>query len=635
MVSQGVIQLIENGGRLKIITSPILSKKDYEALILGSKAKQDEILYLSILNSIKDLKKGLEENTLSAISWMIADGVLEIKFAIPRNRLTGDFHDKFGIFIDAEGNKVAFSGSPNESIQGFQNYESIKIFPSWEEAFKDIVDAEDNRFEILWNDEDPNVKVFSIPEAAKKEILKLRTQKRPYKEEKILKAFKKTQLPTPRNYQKEAVKNWIENKYKGIFEMATGTGKTLTSIFAINEYIKTKGNSFIVILVPYIHLIDQWEKDLKLISKNIIKCYGNKRDWLIDLRSNILFQNKGKIENVIVISTIQTATTDDFKEAIHKSTLPNLIVIDECHYAGAPKFSKVLDPFFNARIGLSATPIRMWDNLGNQKLEEYFDKVIFKFPLEKAIKEGYLTPYEYYPILVELTQDEYLEYEEYSEKISKILSSVNNNLTEEDLNEKEEMLEKLLIKRANILNKSKNKLKKLQKLLEYLLKEYGNLKYSLFYCDPLHFKEVFDIVEQHNIIVTKFTAEESKEERKSILDKFSKGEIEAIAAMKCLDEGVDVPATKRAFFLASSTNPRQFIQRRGRILRRYPGKEKAFIYDFVVIPPEEAKVSNYTRSIIKRELQRFKEFADYSLNKNQAKLKILELAKKHHLLDEV
>ncbi|WP_242462915.1 DEAD/DEAH box helicase family protein [Persephonella atlantica] len=627
MVSKGVIYLVENGGRLKIITSPILSKEDYEALITGSKARQDETLYISISNSIQDFRKSLEEDTLSAIAWMIADEILEIKFAVPRNKLTGDFHDKFGIFIDAEGNKVAFSGSPNESIQGFQNYESIKIFPSWRDPIsQEIAEAEYNRFETLWYDEDPNLKVFSIPEAAKEEILKLRTKERPYKKEVILKAFKENKFPTPRNYQKEAVENWIKNGYKGLFEMATGTGKTLTSIFAINEYIKKKENVFIVVLVPFIHLVDQWEKDLKLLSENIVKCYGNKKNWLFDLKSKIILQNKNKIKNLIVISTIQTATKEEFIEAIHKSTVPNMIVVDECHYAGAPKYSKVLDPLFEARIGLSATPIRMWDEVGNIKIEDFFSKTVFKFPLEKAIKEGYLTPYEYHPILVELTDEEFREYEKYSEKLAKILS--NDKLTDE---EKEKKIERILIERANILNKARNKLFELNKLI----KQFNSLKYSLFYCAPSQIEVVFDILRNENIVVSKFTAQESNEERKLILDKFTRGEIEAIVAMKCLDEGVDVPATKYAFLLASSTNTRQFIQRRGRILRKYPGKEKAFVYDFIAIPPIEVKITSHTRQIMRRELQRFREFADYALNKYQAKGKILEIARRYYLLDEV
>ena len=305
---------------------------------------------------------------------------------------------------------------------------------------------------------------------------------------------------------------------------------------------------------------------------------------------------------------------------------PNVIVIDECHYAGAREYSKILDIDFHGRIGLSATPLRMWDEVGNQKLEHFFEKTVFKFPLGKAIQEGFLTPYEYYPIIVELTDEEFKEYEKLSEKLARLLSK--KDISED---EKAEKVEKLLIKRARILNKAENKFVALEKIL----KEGYRFKYSLFYCDPFQIDKVFDILRSNNIIATKFTAEEKKEERELILKKFENGEIESIVAIKCLDEGVDVPATKYAFFLSSSTNYRQFIQRRGRILRKHPGKDKAYIYDFIAVPPKDAEINNTARQILKREFERFKDFSDYALNKYQSKMKIFDLAKKYHLLDEV
>ncbi|MEO2069592.1 MAG: DEAD/DEAH box helicase family protein [Desulfurobacteriaceae bacterium] len=506
VVSEGIINLVLNGGRIRLITSPILSKEDYEALIKGTQAARDRKLYEAILFSIKDLKESLEEDTLSAIAWMIADGIMEIKLAVPRNNLTGDFHDKFGIFIDSEGNKVAFSGSPNESIQGMHNYESIKIFPSWRDlTSKEIAEAEDCRFELLWNDKDPNLKVFSIPEAARKEILKLRTKKRPYKKEVILSAFKENNLPVLRNYQKEAVSKWVSNNFQGIFEMATGTGKTFTSLFAINEFIKHSKRNLIVIIVPFVHLIDQWEKNVKLLFKDPIKCCGSKNKWLSVLRDKILIQNKGDIENLVVISTIQTAIKDYFLEVIRKASGNSLIVIDEVHYAGAPEFSKILDPFFKARIGLSATPVRMWDEIGTEKLEEYFGGVVYRFPLGRAIQEGFLTPYEYHPILVELTEEEFEEYQLYSEKIAKLLA--RESLSEE---EKSKRLEHILISRANLLNRAKNKLKALEKLIV----QNRLIKYSIFYCDPLQIEEVSSILRKYNIVISKFTAKETKEQLK-------------------------------------------------------------------------------------------------------------------------
>jgi len=204
----------------------------------------------------------------------------------------------------------------------------------------------------------------------------------------------------------------------------------------------------------------------------------------------------------------------------------------------------------------------------------------------------------------------------------------NSKLSDE---EKSERLETVLIKRTNILNRAENKLKKLGKVII----QNRPIKYSLFYCDPLQIEKVSSILRRHNVIVSRFTAEESREERKLVLEEFEKGEIEALVAMKCLDEGVDVPATKYAYFLSSSVNSRQFIQRRGRILRKFPGKEKAVIFDFITIPPNEREISSYTRQILLRELRRFQEFSTYAINKYKSKKTILDIAKKYALLDEV
>ncbi|MBK8932808.1 MAG: hypothetical protein IPM76_10930 [Chloroflexi bacterium] len=224
----------------RMITGPILDANDWEALQLGDAAKRDSVLRNSLFQNIEKLIVELEQNTLSALAWMVADEILTFKLALPQNKLAGgDFHDKFGIYTDAEGNQVSFNGSPNESAKGFQNYESNKIFKSWEPGFAPFVDADVKRFERLWRNEDLNVRVFDLPEAAREKIIRLREGERPYPEPEWIKRNQigeekpgyqqaKPSIPSHiamRPYQEEAIDAWFAHGCQGLFEMATGPVK--------------------------------------------------------------------------------------------------------------------------------------------------------------------------------------------------------------------------------------------------------------------------------------------------------------------------------------------------------------------------------------------------------------------------
>ncbi len=634
-VSRGLLELVKNNGKVQIITSPILDKNDYDALLKGETMKK-HVIEKSINKSIEKLAKDLEEDVLSALAWLVADNILEFKLAVPRNKLEGDFHDKFGIFIDEEGDMVAFIGSPNESIRGFENYESIKIFPSWRDTTsREIAENENNRFDILWNDEDPNISVYTLPKAARDKIIKLRTKPRPYKLQKS--SLSETKLPPPRPYQKEAVKNWIENNYKGIFEMATGTGKTLTALYAIKEILKVEKNVIINVVVPYVHLVDQWENEINRLSSNIVKCYGNKQEWIAVLKSKLLelkLEPKGPL---FIITTYSTASKEDLpllellsEYSKHKKIA---LILDEAHYAGAPEFSKVLNPKFIYRIGLSATPTRIYDEVGNKNIEEYFTgpkgSIVYSFPIWKAIDNGYLTPYKYYPVLVEMSSMEFEQYKSLTQKIIKIKN--NKNLSEDEKNKR---IQQALLTRANLIKEGESKLETLRTLVKEN-KEKGKIKHALFYCDSHQLDKVIKILHAEGIVAVKFTAHENAEQRRNILKDFEDRKIDAIVAIKCLDEGVDIPPTRFAYFLASDANPRQFIQRRGRILRRYPGKQYAEIYDFVVIPPKDIENKQIAKDILRKELSRFKEFSEHGLNKYESRSILLPLLKGLNMLGEL
>ena len=192
LASQGMVEFAANGGHARWVTSPILSVLDWEVLLAGDAARSDCALLEALDCDIATLSETLEKNTLSALAWMVADEMLDFNSRVPYHKLEqGDFHDKFGIFTDAEGNHVSFNGSYNDSVQGNRNYESIKVFCSWIPTFAPLVQADVERFDRLWNDGDPNVKVYSLPDAAREQILRVRTEySRPYPEPEWVKLHK-------------------------------------------------------------------------------------------------------------------------------------------------------------------------------------------------------------------------------------------------------------------------------------------------------------------------------------------------------------------------------------------------------------------------------------------------------------
>lgn len=646
LTAEGMTVFAQNSSQARWVTSPILSEDDWEALELGEAARCDEVLHKALVINLDKLEHELHEKTLSALAWLVADGILAFKLALPRNKLDrGDFHDKFGVFTDAEGNQISFNGSYNDSIQGTRNYESIKVFRSWEPAFAPLVKDDAGRFERLWNNQDLNVQVFDLPEAAKERIVRLRTQERPYKEPdwEKLRRLKESRLPyelstaparpllppsvTLRDYQEEAIAAWLIHEGRGLLEMATGTGKTITALAASARLFDQQKRLAVVIAVPYQHLVDQWNEEAQAFGYRPILAYQSKTRWIDELNHQIIDFNGGYRDFISVIVTHATFITTDFQNSIARLTGPALIIADEAHHLGAEQSRQSYPENIGFRLALSATPDRWFDDMGTALLRAYFGETVFTLPLEKAIGLS-LTEYYYYPHLVPLTDEEMESYQELSLKIARIARREDE--------EGQEILKRLLIKRADLLNHAKNKLP----VLSALVDAESKIEHTLFYCAPGQIDEVVKLLGwDKGLSVHRFTAEEDPEKRQLLLNGFAAGEWQALVAMKCLDEGVDVPNTRTAFFLASSSNPREFIQRRGRILRRASGKEFSIIHDLIAVPPSAWDVSQDSatfeseRSVIKRELERFKEFAKLARNKHQAMDVIWDIATRYGLRD--
>jgi len=622
--ARGIAELAANGGTTKWITSPILDKKSLNSLQKGEEAKRDTTLKAELEASIDDLEESLTEETKNALAWLIADNLLQIRFAVPNEGLAGEFHDKWGIFYDENENRVAFHGSQNDSRHAQINYESYDVFCDWRnDVDADRVQKHEERFNRMWAGDTPNVSVYSVPSGIRRQLIELRTtDKRPY------------DLPDEphdngdsivlRDYQREAVDAWFANGKRGLFEMATGTGKTYTALGALDELLASGDEQlFVVITVPMRHLAPQWAESLADFGYHGPQfCYGSRNpNWHADLQSTVSDFKHGFTDQEIIITTHTTGAKEKFHNQITSIDAPLLLIADEVHNLGSDFRSQGLVQNYDYRLGLSATPERYYDEEGSNFLLRYFDGTVFKFTLGDAIPE-YLTEYNYYPRIVEMTYDELEDYQSYTHRIVKL----QNGEDEED----EEALERLLQKRAQILKSADNKFTALRDILRSI-----DVDHLLVYTNHEQIEDVQALMTKEGIIQHRFTAQEDDEERAQLLESFADGRYDSLVAMKCLDEGVDVPSTKQAIMMSNSKNPMQFVQRRGRVLRKDPdsGKDHAEIYDMIVVPtlnPDQTLLES-ERNILRKELDRFEEFVENAKNETAARLKIQRIKTEYQL----
>lgn len=625
--ARGIAELADNGGTAKWITSPKLTEEDWEAIKKGDEARSDKVLRENLEEAINDLRYDLEYDTKNAVAWMIADGLLEIKFAIPTESLSGgDFHDKFGIFTDANGNRVGFHGSQNDSEHALRNYEAYSVDCDWlGERDAEGVDSHEQRFEDLWKGRDPNVNTYSIPDGIAEDIAELRDyDNRPYT------PFEAPNDPTTkasnditlRDYQREAVDNWFNNNCHGLLRMATGTGKTFTALAALDEYLEQQDSpTLCVIAVPVTHLANQWAEEMDIFgfpSPRFLFGTANS-DWKSDL-SRVISNIKLKFrDRELVITTHKTLSSEYFREKVSSIDRNTVIIADEVHGLGSEEQRKGLLDEYNARLGLSATPERYYDEEGTEFLLDYFGGIVYQYSLSDAVPE-YLTPYDYKPVIVEMTQDEIEEYLQESKKLASAAAS-------DDI--EEETVEHLAMKRASIVKSAENKYRHLQRILQQI----DDPDHLLVYTNPDQIDQVQQILNDEDVFHHKFTHVEDEKQRDELLEGFDAGDWDALVAMKCLDEGVDVPATRQAILMSNSGNPMQFIQRRGRVLRQAEGKDKAIIYDMIVVPsknpPDDIAISE--RKLLEKELDRFSEFAENANNRHTALNVIDDLRVKYRI----
>jgi DNA phosphorothioation system restriction enzyme len=640
---------LKRDGKIRLITSVELTEADSNAIEQG--LSKQEVCEKRINTIIENEFKENVGSGVTKLSYLLEIGRLEIKIALPRSG-RGIYHEKVGVFFDEEGNYIAFSGSQNETVNAFEsNYECIDVFTSWNDGARAKLKKQE--FEALWSGRSKGAAVFDFPEASKKKFIHIVKEYTPleygvelFDEPNIEYGTKKIpKLPAwlkLRDYQKEAINTWIKNDGHGIWAMATGSGKTITSLAAATHLLNSLPDGYVplLVVVPYMHLVEQWAKEGRNFNINFIKCNSDYGNWEKELNHVITHAMQDNKKLIPILTTTGTFKTARFQNQIKK--LDNiLLIVDEAHNFGSRDIRQFYIENTRFRLGLSATPKRHMDDEGSQAILDYFGDVIFTYDLKDAIRDGNLTPYYYYPIFVNLTTEEEEEYYDLSQKISQLAASGKS------IDDPDSTLKILLMKRARIISSASNKIESLKQLL--VDQDLIHSKRNLFYVAAKIEKEdgyelrmvdkMVHLLRELGMQVDKFTSDENKDQRKYLIEKLSNDYIDGLVAIKCLDEGVDIPSVERAFILASSSNPKEFIQRRGRVLRqsKETGKKYAYIYDFIVIPnPEKENLDIGTykmeRNYLEKEFLRFQEFVEIAENAHEIEPMIAELKEKYHLL---
>lgn len=645
-------QIIERDGKVELIFGKLVSPYDFEAIRDSAMDPWEDAELPSFEAIINNHKGSLLEYRVRLLAWLFKAGKLEMKVAI---RPDGLFHQKIGILRDRIGDAVSFSGSMNETMSALDpryNSEEITTFKSWKDGQSEYVENHQRIFDKLWSGRtESSTIITSIPEAIEAGlnfVSELFPEKPTIKsEDKKVKEFfvgrsgvllSRPRVPEQFNgkpfemrpHQMAAIRSWAANSYNGILELATGAGKTVTALYAATRLIEQNDGMALIVAVPYQDLADQWCKELSIFNIRALQCYGSRSEWENEFKA-YLSRNRGQQKEFFAIVVVnKTLKTEHFQCLANQLDPSRLIFIgDECHHHSSEGYTGKMLPGAKFRIGLSATPFHYLDEERNERLRAIYDKSVFTYTLADAVHDGVLTPYEYHPIPVELTLPEATEYLELSDQISRLFVQSKGSKDKQG-NQK---LTALLMRRSRLIGSAANKLPALKDLLD----NQGKVEpYSLFYCgdgrtqielddvddasddaDILLVKQrhaVSQILSAQGVRVSPFTSEENRSQRREILRRFKVGETDALVAIRCLDEGIDVPACRTAYLLASSKNPRQFVQRRGRILRKSEGKDYAKIFDFVVVLPENYVSSSQDASdFLRNELGRVADFARNSL----------------------
>lgn len=624
---------------LRLIISPVLRTEDREAIELGTVSTED--IVCETLEDFILTENAIAQHTLKCLSWMLRHRRVEIKIALMKDAL---FHPKVWLFHEG-GDVIAAHGSSNMTHAGIEkNIEQMSISKSWEDTNQSyITEKFCNQFKQLWTNYDESCTVIPIPQAIKENLLKTyNSDIRPTESEfhtlheketgsidEPLAPYDLGRLSRPSfaipsylryedgdfEHQGRAIKAWCEAGYQGILEMATGSGKTIAAMICAHRLYKIEEPLLIVVAAPYIPLIQQWCDEilpfgLKPVNLTEVSGAKGRAAELSKLKRRFRF---GSSDVEIIVVTHRTLCSNDFKTELETFGCKTLLIADEVHNLGSEGFITDTPDFFDYRLGLSATPIRQYDEEGTDQLFSFFGPIVFQFTLEEAIGRC-LVGYEYYVHPVELTADEMEEWYDLTEKIGK------NAWRQENGDIDNEYFLKLLRDRRAILENAENKITVLENVLTQR-EDFNKLRYTLIYASdkaPQQLKDVNALLNKHGVLFHQLTHEETPDRKKTaqIIQSFQEGTLQALTAKRVLDEGVNIPQIEKAFILASTTVERQWVQRRGRLLRTCSetGKTHSEIHDFIALPPDLDNIDAGAHALIEAELKRIQAFAYLAKN---------------------
>jgi superfamily II DNA or RNA helicase len=619
-------QFINNEGEIRLIIGCFTSPTELNELTGEARSELEKDTLKR--NLLRLLSSTVDEEIKAAtvLSMLVSSGIAELKFAF-RDR--GIYHEKFGIFEDLFGKKIAFIGSINETnaaLMDGMNHESFATFKSSQESIYSEYGLElEEKFERLWEGQTRGTRLYGIDDESLARMKRIAVANA----SSCSATQYELQLPTLPNkfdlrpYQMEALKQWSENDGQGILCMATGTGKTLTAIEAVNKFKEAIPGGAVVVTVPYQNLAIQWGDALKAQGHKVISVFESFDNWSDEVKNLFLAAQYSQTEMPCLVVVNRTFASDRFQEMLDLLATSveknHLILVDECHHFNSPDQIRKLPTFFSYRLGLSATP---YDQFSRPYLDEYFSKIVYEFPLGKAIQEGFLTPYKYEFFIVSLDEEETLAYEEITHQIIKIAGR-EDGFSPEIMSR----IQPYLLKRARIVGACRAKASKLEVHLSEVNKQF----HTLFYCGDgstafddgesvRQVELVTQILHNNGWTSARITANESLRERELLLQKLRDKSINAVVSIKVLDEGIDIPICKTAYLLASQSSDRQGIQRRGRVLRKAEGKEYAELFDFLVLGGNSNSIS--MKNLALKELRRAKSFAADASNKDEAFNKI-------------
>ena len=618
LIINSLPSFIQNKGTIQLIVSPALSQDDVSAIQLGYEKKKD-IVNRKFIQEFTDEIRCFDDSSLNILAELIARGIMDIKVASVKNDI-GIYHDKLGILTDKDGNQIVFYGSANSSVNAYQNnYEKIRVVRSWEAGEGDSVIDEVFEFDKLWNNKNQFLDVYDFMDSVKNSVLTVLEERKSAKGKSPITLY---------DYQEQAINAWVENGYKGFYVMATGTGKTWTAIYSAKR-LSEKNKCLIVIAAPYKHLVKQWAEDVKAAfpDANLVLISSENPQWTSISKQLVLSQKYNPEKQIILITTIKSFHSDKFNTVIAMSEEDKLLIVDEAH-----RFTQRSDDLhktYKYLLGLSATPINGKNNEAGIELVEFFGGQVFGLPIEEALEKKFLVPYYYHPIFVSATEEEETKFAQISSKMAACYK--NGVLVDVD------SFVKYVRARLRVISMAEAKIDN----IDGLLNKISDKNHFVVYCgdgrlfdkdndEIRHIQFVKEHLDKLGIKTSQFTASEDMERRMELVDMFNKNEIASLVAIRCLDEGINIPSIKSALILSSNDDYREFVQRRGRILRKYKGKNSANIYDVVVLP------SRATPKMAIIELRRYYEYAKLAINSKERIEELEQLLDRYMLsLDDV